>query len=268
MIGSPLEWDDLARRGAGDLDAVRELTARIDDALRELTINLETREDASIVECAEAIHGGEYAPEERDPAGRLKRTRQITEVLAAARRDDPERLQPLVHSVAEFARILTTLGLEPIDLDRPLSRSVVGLNLRTIGLLLTVPLALVGTVVYRLPYQLTKWMAENSSAPHDVQGTTKLFGGGLVFLLWMALLAGIVGWQVGWWPAVAAMVLQPPLALLTQSMWDRWMDFRVASRRRLVLGTRRTLGARLLARRRELAAEIEAFRLDHEKGRA
>ena len=53
--GPPLAWDDLAQRGPDDADAVRELTSRINAALRSVTINLGSWEDRPIVECAVRI---------------------------------------------------------------------------------------------------------------------------------------------------------------------------------------------------------------------
>ena len=62
----PVAWDDLAGDvdGAGGVgaspEAVRELTRRIDAALREATINLEQWEDAPLVEWAQAIYAAEF----------------------------------------------------------------------------------------------------------------------------------------------------------------------------------------------------------------
>jgi len=55
VLGEPVSWDDLAPRGRGDRAAVRELTDRIDQALRGVTLNLESWEDRILVEAAEAI---------------------------------------------------------------------------------------------------------------------------------------------------------------------------------------------------------------------
>src|SRR5688500_2658231 len=59
VIGEPVSWDDLAHAGVDDPAVVRELTARIDAALRQVTVNLEQWEDAPLVDCAERIHAAE-----------------------------------------------------------------------------------------------------------------------------------------------------------------------------------------------------------------
>src|SRR5688500_6941161 len=54
VAGEPVRWDDLAGRGPDDVEAARDLTARLDAALRDVTVNLEHWADRPIVECAEA----------------------------------------------------------------------------------------------------------------------------------------------------------------------------------------------------------------------
>ena len=81
--GPPLAWDDLAARGPDDVDAVRELTSRIDTALRSVTINLGSWEDRPIVECAVRIWEAEKGTPSRD-AERLSRM-EFTTGRAGAR---------------------------------------------------------------------------------------------------------------------------------------------------------------------------------------
>ena len=40
IVGDPVEWGDLASRGASDQEAVRTLTSRIEEGLRAVTVNL------------------------------------------------------------------------------------------------------------------------------------------------------------------------------------------------------------------------------------
>ena len=65
--GPPVPWDDLAPRGAGDEDAVRRLTARVAEALQQLTVNLPMhqlcREDCKGIcpECGKNLNLGSCA---------------------------------------------------------------------------------------------------------------------------------------------------------------------------------------------------------------
>jgi hypothetical protein len=65
VVGAPIPWQDLASRRVEDQEAVRELTSRIEEGLRGVTVNLEGWEDAPLVECAEAVWSAERgAPKE------------------------------------------------------------------------------------------------------------------------------------------------------------------------------------------------------------
>ena len=55
IVGTEVSWSDLASRGVDDQEAVRELTGRIGDALRGVTVNLEQWADQPIAECAVRI---------------------------------------------------------------------------------------------------------------------------------------------------------------------------------------------------------------------
>src|SRR5690606_20684364 len=59
LVGEPIGWDDLSGRGEADVEAMRELTRRIDAGLRQVTVNLERREDARLVFAAEQIFNAE-----------------------------------------------------------------------------------------------------------------------------------------------------------------------------------------------------------------
>ncbi len=53
VLGQPISWDDMED---DDPETVRELTRRIDDGLRGVTVNLEAWEDGPLVETAEALY--------------------------------------------------------------------------------------------------------------------------------------------------------------------------------------------------------------------
>ena len=84
IIGTPCVWDDLALRGVDDPEAVRELTARIDEAMRAVTLNLEDWEDAPLVHAAEAVWRAEVGAT-AEPAAALDRLQRITAALRAMR---------------------------------------------------------------------------------------------------------------------------------------------------------------------------------------
>ncbi|MCM2317100.1 MAG: 1-acyl-sn-glycerol-3-phosphate acyltransferase, partial [Thermoanaerobaculia bacterium] len=60
LIGDDVEWADLEGRNESDSAAVKDLTARIERAIRDVTVNLERWEDAALIEFAEAVWSAEF----------------------------------------------------------------------------------------------------------------------------------------------------------------------------------------------------------------
>ena len=261
LVGSPVEWADLSGRPEDDAEAVRELTHRIEDALRDVTVNLERIDDRTVIECAEAVYSAELG-QDRNHQERVRRTRQATEGLHALRQQDPARAAKLVARVRGFANSLSVLGLSPRGLEasaRP--RAAVGWSTRNlVYFLVGAPIAFVGHVLFFIPYQLTEWFAGRPGVPHDVRSARKLLGGGLLYIGWCVLLALAVGWLTGILPGVAAAVTLPLVALITLAVRERWKDAREEVRRYFVLRRTGDVRGRLLERRRELAEELERLR--------
>jgi len=269
VVGEVVEWSDLARRvNAGpeagedtDSEAVRTLTRRIEACLRDVTVNLQSWEDAPVVECAEAIYAAELGLPTA-PAERLRRLRQVTESLSRLRREDPERAQALVAAVARFAGTLAVLGAAPADLDRPVppGRAAAWVARRLGFFLLGGPVGLLGMCVFLIPYQLTGYVGSRPGLDPDVRATYKLLGGALFYLLWVLLLAMVALAAGGPRWALAAIVGLPSLALVTLAVRERWGDARAELMRFLKLGRRADLRGRLLSRRHSLGRALENLR--------
>ncbi|MFO7586942.1 MAG: lysophospholipid acyltransferase family protein [Gemmatimonadota bacterium] len=261
LVGPPVSWTDLEGRAESDADAVRELTSRIESALRDVTVNLERIEDRPVVECAEAIYAARLGLE-ASPEDRVRRLRQASEMLQRLRRDDPARLAGLFSRVKGFADSLTILGLAPDELAAtPRPRAAVGWTIRALlYFLIGGPIAAAGHVVFFVPYQAVDRVAMRPGVPDDVRSTWKLLGGAALYLGWCVMLALAVGAWLGVRAGLAAVVGLPVLALVTLAVRERWRDSREALRRYLVLRRSGAVRQRLLARREELGIELEALR--------
>lgn len=262
IVGPPVEWSDLAGRSEEDVEAVRELTARIGDALRDVTVNLDRWEDLPTVECAEAVYAAELDLA-RTPEERLRRMREVSETLARYRRDDPERIDSLYRAVERFRGQLGALGLGPDDLDaRPTIGRVVGWFIRRAALFLAGgPLAAAGTVVFFVPYRATGWIARQPGLDPDVRSTWKILAGFVCYTVWVLLITGVVGWWLGLPAALLALLGLPFLALVTAGVRDSWVDASLDVRRYRTLLRSGDVLERLREHRRVLAESLEVMRV-------
>ena len=261
LVGEPVPWDDLAGRPESDVEAVRELTDRIELGLRSVTVNAERLEDRRIIECAEAIFSAEQKLDTSQEI-RVRRLREASETLARLRETEPEGVERLFADVDGFAWTLDVLGIRPGDLDRSARlHSKVGWFLRVFGLLFVGgPIAAAGYVVFFVPYQITDWIATRPHIRLERQSTWKLLGGAVLYMGWIALLSLAVGIAFGPKWAIASAFCLPILAVSTQIVRDRWHQARVQARRYLLLRRKGQVRERLLEQRGRLARSLEELR--------
>lgn len=268
LVGEPVPWEDLAGRAESDVDAVRELTDRIELGLRSVTVNVERLEDRRIVECAEAIFASEQKLDTSQET-RVRRLREASERLALLRESRPEAVDRLFADVESFAWTLDVLGIRPRDLDRTARlHSKVGWFLRVFGLLFVGgPISAAGHVVFFIPYQLTDWIATRPQIRLERQSTWKLLGGAVLYMGWIALISLAAGIFLGPKWAVASAVGLPILAIATQIVRDRWSQARKQARRYMLLRRKGRVRERLLEQRGRLARSMEELRRTARAGR-
>lgn len=259
-VGEPIGWDDLAGKELEDVETARALTNRIDDALREVTINLEHWEDAPVVECAEAVWAAQHGAA-RDGAERVERLRVATDLLYRIRRDRETRYAGLVAAVGRHARSLRRLGLAPGDLEADLRvETALWWSLRRIPLVLlpAVAVAALGALIWWVPYRVTGLVTDQVRGGRDVRASYKLFGGILIYLLWLIVLT-IVAAQAGLGAAVATIIGAPFLGLAGLWVRERWRDSWLDARRFFLLRRRPYLLKDLRRRQHEIAERLDAL---------
>ncbi|HEX6069491.1 MAG TPA: lysophospholipid acyltransferase family protein [Longimicrobiaceae bacterium] len=260
VVGRPIEWDDLAARGESDPSAVRDLTARIDAGLREVTINLERREDASVVVAAEEIYNAERGVRLPEPE-QVRALSEVSRALAKLREGDRDDWLPLARKVRHHSRRLARLGLRPHELGRPGGRAALAWVVRqTVVLSLLLIPALIGAITYFIPYRVTDAVTHRSGPNPDTEATYKLLIGAVAHLLWTMLVALTIGAVAGAGWGFAAALLLPAAGWSTVRFGERWLRGRATVRRYLARERREELLARLAARQAEIAAELAELR--------
>ena len=261
IVGAAVAWDDLAGRPADDSNAVRELTARIDRALRTVTINLEQWEDAPLVACAEAVWTAERG-EPDDAASRVARTAEVTNALARLREAKDPRWMPLAQDLARHERLLRRLQLSPSDLrGDPRLGEAARWSIRQlpyVGFPAWI-ISAIGTLLWFVPYRLTGILADRTSPRPDTVSTHKAMYGTVFFLGWWILLIIAAAAIAGGRAALGTMLLAPAAGLITLTLHDRWRDAWGQARRYFLRRRRVELVAGLRARQTELAARLDAL---------
>jgi len=245
--------------------AVESLTAAMREALEKVTLNLPTREDRVLLEAAEslyAIEKGFAKPRDRVRlAPRLPRLQRFAEALAWLSVTEPERYSELGASVLAYRRQLATLGVREGELPKRFPPLGVARYVVHQGLLLLVglPLALLGTLAWFLPYKSPRASLGLYKPAYEAVASLKLGTALLAFPLTFAIYLVAAWWFAGLRALIVTAVLLPLLGLIALGWRDRWKIVREDAIVFWHSIRRSTLRRELVARRQALVAEFDAL---------
>lgn len=260
QVGDPV--DPTPEPGLQGADAVRALTARIDEALKDVTLNYETWEDARLVVRAADLYR-RRAPE-LPGRGRLSESFTFQHAFLEGYQDlrarHPEKVAAVAQAVRDYDRLLRACGLRDDQVGAayppsPVLRFVLQSLLR---LLVHLPVAIVGTVLTWPVYRLVGEIVKRATRDPDQIATYKVFGALILFpLTWI-----LEGWLVAHyvescWLGAAVTLLAPFAAYGALLFHDRRAIFWREARAYLLLRTRRRLAAELKERREEVLRQVE-----------
>jgi 1-acyl-sn-glycerol-3-phosphate acyltransferase len=272
QVGEPVDpAPEIALDAEDPVAAARALTARIDDALKEVTLNYETWEDARLVARAADLyrHRAAELPTRGSLAEGYAFRRAFLEGYREMRESHPEKVAAAAQCVKEYDDLLRAFNLRDDQVGAAYPPSPV---LRFIGhtllrLLVHLPLAAVGTVLnypaYRLVGELVKWIIRD----RDQKATYKVFGAFLFLpLAWIAE-GWLAGHSLGPWIGLAVTLIAPPTGYIALLFHDRRAIFWHEARAFLLLRTRRRLAEELKKRREGVLKQVEELAALYETDR-
>jgi len=268
-FGPPIvvEPRPLGEGGEPSPEAVAELTATLERALDEVTLQADRREALALVTRAERVFSSaavdESARGETELVDQFEIRRRFVAGYATLRARAPERLEEVERLIARHEAKLDAAGvnastLMPAHLD---PMRVFRYTLKTLGVvLLMLPVALVGLVINFVPYRLVGPLATRVVKPEiDVIATQKIVAAGMLFpIAW-----GVVGWLVGrwlgeWW-GVAALIAAPFTGYVALRFLERLDHFVGEARGFMLLVFRPTTSLRLVAEGKAIRHAIMAL---------
>lgn len=257
IIGESFRWGDLTG-DPNNRSAVRELTERIERAMRSVSVNLEQWEDEPLVRMAEQVWRAEFGAEQT-AAAEVERLRVTSEALQALRDGGATEWRETTAELRAHGRALRRLGLEPDSLRTDVSTvEAIRWSLRKLPLLPLLPISLLGAVFFWIPKQVTVLAAAHIAKKEgdDTIVTHRVLVGAVAFPLWFLLTSIAVGIAFDWKAGLLALLLQPVWAFAALAVGERRQAVWTAVRRYLL---RRFIGDRLepmRQRQRQLAEKL------------
>lgn len=243
-------------------DAVARLTAQIDAALAQVTVQAQTHEAIELARSAARILAAaardQGEPLADDPLTGLDLERRLVAGYERLRERAPTELAQVVARLRSHEATLTRLGVpldQPIELER---RAVIRHGLRrAAALALLLGPALIGVVTHYPAYRAIDWLAHRVAKSSDVLATLKLIAGFLLFPLTWLLLAAASAWLSGSWLAVlVVLVVLPACGFAALRFTELLADLFDRARGAWVLASRRDLKAFVLDERRGIRAAL------------
>jgi glycerol-3-phosphate O-acyltransferase/dihydroxyacetone phosphate acyltransferase len=241
--------------------AVRALTARVSDALEQVTLNYGSWEDARLIARAAEIYGRSEAdlPGRRRLAEAFPIQRAFIEGYEDLRQRFPERVQAVAEAVRSYDRLLDALHLrdDQVVAAYPFSPVFRFVGRSLLRLLIHLPLAIVGTILNWPTYQLIGPGATLvARRVPDQIATYKLFGAVLLFpLTWIAE-AVLAGRWLGWWAAPIVLLLAPLAGWAALLFHETHTTFWKEAWAYLLLRTRRRVADQLRECRERVLKEV------------
>ena len=268
-FGEPFEVDAVELESDGDLprDSVKELTERIEDALKKVTVNAES--EAEIETANEAANLFLSVSETFDLEESLAaRSEFIRSYLSE---DDEEEwegdlsVEEVTGMVSKYKKKLRGLGLVPENLslsDQPFWYVVQHFFVRGWLMILLSPLAVLGAVLHFPAYQIIKFLG-NRYTKHgvdDIVSTVKILSGVVFMPLTWLIVAGIVYyfWDIRF--ALLSVPVSLLLGYIALRTLEEFYDIRRWLKAAWLFFRKRDLFFELLIERRDLHKKLTAMK--------
>jgi 1-acyl-sn-glycerol-3-phosphate acyltransferase len=260
-FGRPLSVESvkLEPDGSPPRDAVRELSSRIEKALREVILDAHHEEALLTTARAERIFSSASNDNDDSLRDELRLQQLFIRAYSILQAQQPERLRKLEVRMIRFEEELNQAGVDTHELTPPRSTQSVFATIlkRALLFLLMLGPAVLGTVAHYPAYGLGGYLATRfSSDSEEIISTIKIISAMLLFpLTWLVL--AVVAYVTLGWLAVAVTLVVVPLCGYVAIVFFEQLDRSIAGVRVLTFFlVKRRFFVRLLAERKAIRNEI------------
>jgi 1-acyl-sn-glycerol-3-phosphate acyltransferase len=261
IIGEAFRWDDLVGKQMSR-SSVRELTHRIEQSMRAVSLNLDAWEDEPLVRAAAEVWHAEFG-ETTGTTTEVQRLRVTTEALSALRRGvGSTDWRETAVELRGHERALRRLGLSPHTLlTEPTPGEAIRWLLPRLPFVIMIPVSIAGAILFWLPREATAQIAAAIAARDgdDALVTYRVLSGAILFPVWFVLMALLAGYFAGWRWGVAVLLLQPFFAFAALAVGERRQRGWRIVRRYIMRKLERPRLVRLREQQRALAERLRAL---------
>ncbi|MGB5014806.1 MAG: lysophospholipid acyltransferase family protein [Pyrinomonadaceae bacterium] len=254
---------ELDANGEPPREAVLQLTAKIEKALRTVTLNLETETELDAVLKAEALFSSvfENLIFKQTLTQTVGRLQDLATKYALLEKNDPQKMIELNARLARYENDLRSSGMTSESLSvlqHPTSYVFRYLILRVIFLIVFSPLAVIGAIIHSPAYFFSNLLGRIfRTHDTDVAGSSSaiIASLGLMPLTWL-IVSSILWYYFDWQIALISFPVTILCGYVALRSSETLIDMRVWLKSVWLLFRQRALFFRLLVQRQSLQKEI------------
>lgn len=254
---------ELDANGEPPREAVLQLTAKIEKALRTVTLNLETETELDAVLKAEALFSSvfENLIFKQTLTQTVGRLQDLATKYALLEKNDPQKMVELNTKLARYENDLRSSGMTSESLSvlqHPTSYVFRYLILRVIFLIVFSPLAVIGVIIHSPAYFFSNLLGRIfRTHDTDVAGSSSaiIASLGLMPLTWL-IVSLILWYYFDWQIALISVPVTILCGYVALRSSETLIDMRVWLKSVWLLFRQRALFVRLLVQRESLQREI------------
>ena len=256
----PVELDE---NGEPPREAVLALTDKIEDALRNATLNLESESELDAVLKAEALFSSVYENLifKQTLTQTFLRLQNLAEKYALLEQNEPEKMRELNERITSYENTLKTSGVtvESLSvLQHPTAYVFRYLILRVVLLILLAPLSIIGAIIHSPAYLFSNFLGQLVKT-HDADAagsSSKIIAACLFMPLTWVITSSVIFYFYGWQIALAAIPVLIVCGYAALRSSETLIDMRVWIKSAWLLFRQRALFLRLMVQRKTLQKEI------------
>lgn len=210
--------------GISQQDAVRKLNQTIFERIQSLIIDLEHWEDVPLVELAALLSTGG----KEDPLMPVRMTNAAKQLQEQA----PRQLTMMKEKLEKLSSTLRERGLDGSHLSLRFTPAAVLMYLvrNVLAFLLGTPIAVVGALLYGIPYLILRWLPFILRVVPDAVATVRIFGAVALLIPWQFALSAWLHSTLPMSVALTASIVLPFTGLYAHAYARRrkkmWQDGR------------------------------------------
>jgi 1-acyl-sn-glycerol-3-phosphate acyltransferase len=258
-------------------ESINNLNKLIEKRIQSLILHLPELELARLVEAVKRLYLDKLRVANRTvgqavtpQAEELALTQAIAAAIQRAQREQPDRVNAFIQKLNRYETDLRRLNLsdETIQLIAHQKNFAARAAWLSVLAILLAPIALYGWLHRILPITGVNWARRHKTMPQSRKAqaaTVSIISGAIFFTIFYALCIAVVhhffGWPISLWYGLSL----PVTGLIAHYYEKEARRLAAALRATIVLLRAPFAGKRLLARRSELIAEIDAYRSETQR---